>query len=413
MAAPRRDAVHERILRAERMRNGRRLAGLRAVSLGFFLAIPLTMVYLVGAWEINRGNLLMAAYFVLAVVFWLAVRRSDALALRAPFVVPFFDVPFVFALQTVSLPFQPPGELLATALALQAVMLLLILVSVLSLHAWVVGLTASIGLACSLVYAWRVGLSAANWLAWLVILTASFTWFALYALARLRALVAIAATEQSRRDRLQRYFSPAVASLLEEQPDGVPDTTRVVTVLFSDLRGFTSLTYGMPPDRVVELLNEVHSALVEEVFRSGGTLDKFMGDGLMAYFNAPLDQPDHASRAVSCAAGMKGALDEVNRRRLERQDPPLRLGIGIHTGPATLGTIGTATRGDYTAIGETVNLAAHLEKLTRSLGEGILLTESTFVELVETPGIERTDLPFGAPDRPLVVYRLVPVAGGA
>ena len=168
----------------------------------------------------------------------------------------------------------------------------------------------------------------------------------------------------------------------------------------------------MPPDRVVELLNEVHSALVEEVFRTGGTLDKFMGDGLMAYFNAPLDQPDHASRAIACAAGMKSALDALNRRREERRDPPLRLGIGIHTGPATLGTIGTATRGDYTAVGETVNLAAHLEKLTRSLGEGILLTEATFLELFEAPGIERTDLPFGAPDRPLVVYRLVPMAAG-
>ena len=155
---------------------------------------------------------------------------------------PFFDVPFVFTLQMISLPFQRPEELFATALALEAVVLLLVLVSILSLHAWVVALTASIGLASSLVYASRVGLSAPNWTAWLIVLTVTFTAFALYALARIRALVASAAAEQSRRDRLQRYFSPAVASLLEEQPDGVPDMTRVVTVLFSDLRGFTSLT---------------------------------------------------------------------------------------------------------------------------------------------------------------------------
>ena len=100
-------------------------------------------------------------------------------------------------------------------------------------------------------------------------------------------------------------------------------------------------------------------------------------------------------------------------RRVERRDPPLRLGIGIHTGPATLGTIGTPVRGDYTAVGETVNLASHLEKLTRGLGEGILLTEVTFRLLTPAPGIERTDLPFGGPDRPLVVYRFIPMPAGA
>jgi len=405
-----RDGVHERILRAERMRNGRRLAALRAVVVGLFLTNALVMVYVVGAWERNPGTVLLAGYLVLSTVLWLAVRRSDALALRAPLTVPFLDVPFVFTLQAVSIPYQGP-DLFTTAIALHAIMQLLILVSILSLKPWIVVTTAAIGLALSLTYSSMVELPAVQWTSWMVLLTVSVTLFALYVLARLRALVATAAAEQSRRDRLRRYFSPSVASLLEEQPDGVADTTRIVTVLFSDLRGFTTLTRGMPPDNVVKLLNEVHSALVDEVFRTGGTLDKFMGDGLMAYFNAPLDQPDHASRAVACAAGMKGALDALNRRRVERRDPPLRLGIGIHTGPATLGTIGTPTRGDYTAVGETVNLAAHLEKLTRGLGEGILLTEVTFQLLASTPGIERTDLPFGGPDRPLIVYRFMPLAG--
>lgn len=391
------------------MRNGRRLAALRTLTLAFFVANALAVNFVIA----NRGNMrglaLMSGYFTLSVGLWLAVRRSDALALRAPLIVPFLDVPFAFGLQVLTLPYHRPEDVLPTGPALHAVMLFLLLVSVLSLRAWIVAATAASGLALTLVYMSLIGLITAEWISWLIILSGSFLLVAVYALTRLRSLVANAAAEQSRRDRLRRYFAPSVASLLEEQPDGVPDTTRVVTVLFSDLRGFTTLTQGMPPDRVVELLNEVHSALVEEVFRSGGTLDKFMGDGLMAYFNAPLEQPDHASRAVACAAGMKGALDALNRRRVERHDPPLRLGIGIHTGPATLGTIGTATRGDYTAIGETVNLAAHLEKLTRSLGEGILLTEATFRELPQVPGIEPTDLPFGAPDRPLAVYRFQPV----
>lgn len=407
-----RDAVHERILRDERVRNGRRLAALRALSGGLFTGNRLIMVYVIGAWERNSTPFLLAGYFILSVALWLAARRSDAVAFRTPLVVPFLDVPFVFAIQVVSIPYQGP-DLLGMALAQYAVMHLLVLVSILSLRSWIVVATASIGLVLSLIYASMVGLPAVDWTAFMVLVSASFTLFALYLLARLRALVATTAAEQSRRDRLRRYFSPAVASLLEEQPDGVSDTTRIVTVLFSDLRGFTTLTRGMPPDRVVQLLNEVHSALVDEVFRTGGTLDKFMGDGLMAYFNAPLDQPDHATRAVACAAGMKGALDALNRRRVERRDPPLRLGIGIHTGPATLGTIGTPVRGDYTAVGETVNLASHLEKLTRGLGEGILLTEVTFRLLTPAPGIERTDLPFGGPDRPLVVYRFIPMPAGA
>ena len=412
MAERDRDAVHERILRAECTRNGRRLAALRAIVVGLFLSNELVMVYLIGAWKTNPGTALMVGYFAVSLALWLTVRRSDRLALRAPLVVPFLDVPFVFALQTVTIPFQE-ADIHTTSIALHAVMQLLILVSIMSLRAWIAVATASIGLVLSLTYASLVGLPLAQWGSWMILLTLSVTLFAMYVLTRLRALVATAAAEQSRRDRLRRYFSPSVASLLEEQPDGVADTTRVVTVLFSDLRGFTTLTRGMPPDRVVQLLNEVHSALVEEVFRTGGTLDKFMGDGLMAYFNAPLDQPDHAMRAVECAAGMKGALDALNRRRVERRDPPLRLGIGIHTGTATLGTIGTSVRGDYTAVGETVNLASHLEKLTRGLGEGILLTEVTFQALAEAPGIERTDLPFGGPDRPIVVYRFIPVVAGA
>jgi class 3 adenylate cyclase len=407
-----RGAVHERILRAERIRNGRRLAALRAITLAFFVANALVMNLLFDPRGSHLGLVVMTGYFILAVGFWLAVRRSEAVALKAPLIVPFLDVPFAFTLQVITLPYHAPQDVLPSAPALHAVMLFLALVSILSLRTWIVAATAASGLFLALVYATMVGLTALPWISWMIILSGSFAVMALYTLRRLQALVTTAAAEQSRRDRLRRYFSPTVANLLEEQPEGVADTTRVVTVLFSDLRGFTTLTRGMPPDRVVQLLNEVHSALVEEIFRSGGTLDKFMGDGLMAYFNAPLDQPDHASRAVTCAAGMKGALDALNRRRVERQDPPLRLGIGIHTGPATLGTIGTPVRGDYTAVGETVNLASHLEKLTRGLGEGILLTEVTFRLLSPAPGIERTDLAFGGPDHPLVVYRFVPVPAG-
>lgn len=220
-------------------------------------------------------------------------------------------------------------------------------------------------------------------------LTAAFTALALYVVHRLRAPVRSTAEQRAIRERLRRFFSPEVAALLERLGGEPPSETREITVLCADLWGFTALSQGMPSKDVVGLLNEVHGETARCVFEYGGTLDKFMGDGLLAYFNAPLDQPDHATRAVRCAGAMQVALEAVNARRDGAGEPALRMGIGIHTGRATVGVLGPDAHREYTAIGETVNVAAHVERLTRRTDAPILLTEATRRALDPTLAVER------------------------
>jgi adenylate cyclase len=150
---------------------------------------------------------------------------------------------------------------------------------------------------------------------------------------------------------------------------------REISVLFSDIRGFTSLSETTPPEQVVALLNGYFSRQVSVIFAHGGTLDKFIGDAIMAFWGAPVVQQDHAARSVSAALAMSAALEEL-RGQLGSIGAELEIGIGVHSGSAVVGLIGSSDRLDYTAIGDTVNLASRVEGLTKGIAR-VLVTEAT------------------------------------
>ncbi|MDZ4801686.1 MAG: adenylate/guanylate cyclase domain-containing protein [Bryobacteraceae bacterium] len=153
---------------------------------------------------------------------------------------------------------------------------------------------------------------------------------------------------------------------------------RNITVLFCDIRGFSTMSEQMPPEEVVQLLNEYFECMVEIIFRHQGTLDKFLGDGLMVIFGAPQEDPEQEEHAIAAAVEMQRQLAVLRDKwRLEGR-APIRVGIGIHSGSAIVGNIGSTQRMEYTAIGDTVNVASRLESATKELGTDILVSEHTY-----------------------------------
>jgi adenylate cyclase len=156
---------------------------------------------------------------------------------------------------------------------------------------------------------------------------------------------------------------------------------REISVLFLDIRGFTTWSERTDPAEVFNELNLLIGELADAVLATDGTIDKFTGDGLMAFWNAPTDQPDHAARAVRSIPMLLMRVREFNLRREAQNAPPFQIGIGIATGPAMVGNVGHRDRLAFTAIGDTVNLAARLESATRDVELPALLDEHTFLTL--------------------------------
>ncbi len=180
------------------------------------------------------------------------------------------------------------------------------------------------------------------------------------------------------RKALERFLSSAVLDKIQANPDSVHlgGENQIVTMLFADIRGFTRMSENMEPSAVVELLNEYFSEMTEIVFEFGGTLDKYLGDGLMALFGTPLVRPDDVQRAVRTAIEMQWALRRLNKQWQAQGRNILEAGIGINTGPVTAGSIGSPRRMDYTVIGDAVNLSSRL--CARAKPGQILISDSTF-----------------------------------
>lgn len=178
-----------------------------------------------------------------------------------------------------------------------------------------------------------------------------------------------------------RFLDPRVVAGLVETGELARDqkpVAREISILFSDIRGFTTLSETRTPEQVVHLLNRYFSRQVDVIFRHGGTLDKFIGDAVMAFWNAPTDTPGHAARAVAAAIEMTRALDEFKKELAAGGEGlgDFDIGIGLHTGPAVVGFLGSDSRMEYTAIGDTVNLASRIEGATKGVAR-VLVSDAT------------------------------------
>jgi adenylate cyclase len=200
---------------------------------------------------------------------------------------------------------------------------------------------------------------------------------------------AINAMEQGlkERERIKKSFASYVSRqifekiLTSESVTKLEGERKKVTVLFSDIHHFTTLSERLVPEQVVSILNEYFEQMLDVIFTHQGTLDKFLGDGIMVEFGAPLDDPQQERNAVLAAIDMQKALKKLNAKWAQKSSPLLEMSIGIHTGQAVVGNVGSEQRMEYTAIGDTVNVASRLEQAAKGLDVSILISDTTYQAL--------------------------------
>ena len=185
------------------------------------------------------------------------------------------------------------------------------------------------------------------------------------------------AREEVARANYSRFLPEVVVKQMLENPESfkLGGASQNITILFADIRGFTRISEHAPPEKIVNLLNRYFSAMTEIIFAHGGTLDKYLGDGLMALFGAPTATPDDASNALNAAVAMQRRLLGINVELRQEGFPEIGVGMGLHTGEAIIGYIGSDRRSEYTAIGDTVNTSSRLESNAR--GGEILISDAT------------------------------------
>ncbi len=180
-----------------------------------------------------------------------------------------------------------------------------------------------------------------------------------------------------------QYIPPQLVSELSRLPNGLSTEgeSKILTVFFCDLQNFTNISEELNPKQLNKLLNEYFTSMTEILFKHGGTIDKYIGDAIMAFWNAPTEQAEHAQRSVEAALEMSQAIQTLAEKFISHGWPRLSMGIGINTGRANVGNMGSKYRMTYTAIGDAVNLASRIESLTRTYRVPILISEHTHKQL--------------------------------
>jgi adenylate cyclase len=214
---------------------------------------------------------------------------------------------------------------------------------------------------------------------WMTPMLPMVTVVALYASSMLISYVASRQRALQTRMMFSQYVPKEVVNRLVERPEllKLGGEAREVTLMFTDLANFTTMSERLTAEATVEVLTEYFNAMTPIIHRYGGTLDKFIGDAVMAFWGAPLDDAQHAEHAVRAAIDMQVAMDQLAARLVERGLPTISMRVGIHTGRVVVGNIGSHSRFSYTVIGDAVNLAARLEGANKAFGTGILLSDAT------------------------------------
>ena len=215
--------------------------------------------------------------------------------------------------------------------------------------------------------------------------------------------------QEEAKEKVRGFFGKYVSEnvvdqLLTEEKVGIGGERREISILYTDVRGFTAMSEKLPPEEVVGLLNEHFNVLTKIAFKHKGTVDKFIGDAVMVVFGAPIRQKDHALRAVECGKEMQIALASLNKR-LEKKGKKLQIGVSINTGEAIIGNIGSDQFMDYTAIGDTVNTASRMQSAAGA-GE-VVISPSTLKAVKDHVKIIKKEMiKVKGKEKPITVFKI-------
>ncbi len=382
-----RTAVHDELatsiettLAREGRKNEQIIAAVRAGLLGALCPLEIAFMFTNTGIEL-QWRIPLFVYFAASAGLWYWLRRGGYHA-SVPMVVPFFDAAFIVSRLQTAYHFHDIDLLrlemeLATVCAVCAV---LILTGAFRLRHRAVWVTTALGIG---IYAWFAYQSEVPFLQ-------ALTQLALLAAVGAMAVgvttqVHRAVRSEVARQTLSRFLPATVMDGVHDDPLSLLTRPRSVdaTVLISDIRGFTSWAEQRNPIEVLAFLNIVQGTLAEIVRTHDGTVDKFMGDGMLAVFGAPKDLDDHADRAVAAAQEMQRAMERINGDN----DVDVHIGIGIHSGELVVGCLGSGVRMEFTVLGDTVNLSSRLESLTKEQGVSVLVSADTVARMKATESL--------------------------
>ena len=260
-------------------------------------------------------------------------------------------------------------------------------------------------------FAWFLYFSFVHWGRWFSFVIPAATLVGSYVFATSFRMVFEEREKRRIRKSFSQYLSPDVISLIEKDPQKYirpGGEMKDLTVMFSDIRDFTHLSEGMTPDELVRLLNEYLGAMTDILFGHRGTLDKYIGDAIMAFWGSPYPLEEHAYEACCCATEMIARLAELNRDWAAHGRPEIAIGVGVNTGPVNVGNMGSAKRLAWTVMGDNVNLASRLEGMTKEYRTQIIISETTYAQVKDQFVAREVDkIRVKGKRHPVTIYQLM------